>query len=172
MLNPPEFYRPCVGILVFNNEGKVFTAKRLSNKKANMANEKLWQMPQGGIEINEDPKLAGLRELYEETNISEDQVEYIAITHDWLSYDLPAAYLKKNWAGKYKGQAQHWILLKFIGDEKHINVNEPANGQFEAEFSDWRWEEISKLPDLVIDFKKEIYHKVIAEFEPTIQKHI
>jgi len=169
---PPEHYRPCVGIMVFNEDGDIFVAKRLTNKKINDPNEKLWQMPQGGIDPGEDILQAAKRELFEETNIKDTDVKLISQTDDWLTYDLPQTYLKKSWNGKYKGQAQHWVLFQFTGSENDINVISPGGGSFEAEFTDWCWERSENVADLIIDFKRDLYREVISIFTPIIKQHL
>src|SRR5262245_36831957 len=118
-------------------------------------------MPQGGIDKGEDPWPAALRELREETNIS--SVEKLGEIEDWLAYDLPPDVAKQAWKGKYRGQTQKWYALRFTGNEREINIHEPAGGH-EPEFVEWRWEPMKNLPDLVIPFKREIYERVVHDF--------
>ena len=102
-------YRPCVGIMLCNAQGGIFAGQRLDSA------QDAWQMPQGGVEQNEDPKAAALRELEEETGIPPFAVEVIAETQDWIPYELPHYLVKKLWNGKYRGQKQRWFLMQFIG---------------------------------------------------------
>ena len=155
-------YRPCVGIAVFNNSGKVWIGSRLGEGVSEYSGaNKRWQMPQGGIDKDEDPQLAALRELYEETGIS--SVEYLTRTDDWLTYDLPTDLLGIGLKGKFRGQKQLWFAYRFTGDENEIRINPPPEGH-SAEFDAWKWEDISALPDLVIEFKKELYQKIVSQF--------
>jgi len=118
-------------------------------------------MPQGGVDPGEDPWPAARRELYEETNIR--SVERLAEIEDWLSYDIPREIVGQAWKGKYRGQTQKWFAVRFTGDEREINILEPAGGH-KPEFSDWRWERMDKLPDLIIPFKRKVYERVVKEF--------
>ncbi len=140
-------YRPCAGITVFNREGLVFAGRRTDGPEHTDTTH-VWQMPQGGIDENEDPYAAALRELYEETNIR--SVENLGEIHDWL--------------GKYRGQKQKWYALRFTGDDSEIDVAHPGGGHHKAEFLDWRWVGIHELPALVVPFKRQIYERVVKEF--------
>jgi putative (di)nucleoside polyphosphate hydrolase len=137
----PELYRRSVGIMVVNKDKLVFMGKRLDS-------EGLWQMPQGGIEPGETLVKAGLRELYEETNIQ--QVRIIAETKEWLYYDFPVAMVEQVWNGRYRGQRQKWILATFDGSDSSIEVNKPA-----AEFSAWKWIKVSDLPKVAVPYKRD-----------------
>jgi len=152
-------YRPCVGVVVFNQAGRVFIGKRREGPEHVDATHS-WQMPQGGVDPGEDPWPAAQRELYEETNIrSAKKLGEIA---DWLSYDIPRAIVGEAWKGKYRGQKQKWFAVRFTGDEGEIDINCP--GGHKPEFTDWRWEELERLPALIIPFKRKVYERVVKEF--------
>jgi putative (di)nucleoside polyphosphate hydrolase len=159
-------YRPCVGIMLVNKEGRVFIGRRLSKKLAdNVSPDHAWQMPQGGIDKGEDPYRAALRELREETSVR--TVSLIGEAPDWYSYDLPAEVLKKSWRGAYRGQTQKWFALRFEGDESEINIHNPGPGH-KPEFDAWRWENLDNLVDLIVPFKRPVYEKAIAALAPKI----
>ncbi len=139
--------RSGVGIVLLNNKNKVLVGKRLDNPKD------FWQMPQGGIDVNEDYLDAAKRELEEETSIK--SVELIKELDGWLKYDLPEELVGKVWKGKYSGQKQKWFIMKFLGNDSEININTPN-----PEFLDWKWVEIDKITDLVVDFKLNIYKEI------------
>jgi putative (di)nucleoside polyphosphate hydrolase len=153
-------YRPCVGVMLLNGKGQVFVGRRTGGPE-HVDDTHSWQMPQGGVDTNEDPWPAALRELYEETNVT--SVEKLAESREWFSYDIPRDIVGQAWKGKYRGQTQKWYAMRFIGKESEINVLEPAGGH-EPEFTEWRWEKMERLPGLIIPFKRPVYEKVIAEF--------
>ena len=153
-------YRPCAGMMVLNRAGLVFIGRRSSGPEHIDATH-VWQMPQGGIDRGEDPYNGALRELYEETNIS--SVEKLGEIAEWLVYDLPREIVGQAWKGKFRGQKQKWYALRFTGPESEINIAHPAGGH-KPEFIDWRWVAMSKLPELVVPFKRQIYERVVAEF--------
>lgn len=156
-------YRPCVGIALFNAQGKVFIARRRPDKGPEYRDQTYeWQMPQGGIDPGEDPYNAALRELFEETNIRSTKL--IAEAGDWFNYDLPTDTLGKALKGRYRGQTQKWFALRFLGDENEIDVLSPGGGQHKPEFIDWRWEDLARMPDLIIPFKRGVYEKVVEAF--------
>jgi putative (di)nucleoside polyphosphate hydrolase len=146
--------------MVLNRDGLVFVGKRDGGPEHSDATH-VWQMPQGGIDENEDPYKAALRELYEETNIK--SVEKLGEIADWLAYDLPADLVGSAWSGKYRGQKQKWYALRFTGAETEIDILNPGGGH-EPEFVAWRWEAVRELPELVVPFKRAIYERVVAEF--------
>ena len=153
-------YRPCAGIMVFNRDGLVFVGKRNGGPEHSDAYH-VWQTPQGGIDENEDPYKAALRELYEETNIR--SVEKLGEIADWLAYDLPPDLVGAAWSGKYRGQKQKWFALRFTGKDSEIDILNPGGGH-EPEFTEWRWMPSKELPGLVVPFKRDIYARVVREF--------
>ena len=142
--------RSGVGIVVLNKDNKVFVAKRIDNPK------NFWQMPQGGIDYNEDFLKAAYRELEEETSIK--NVKLIKELDSTTTYELPDHLLGIIWKGKYRGQKQKWFLMRFIGEDREINIKTKK-----PEFLEWKWVEIEKITDLVVDFKKDVYSKVKNE---------
>ena len=139
-----------VGIVLLNRENKIFVGRRIDNPA------KSWQMPQGGVDENENLLQAAKRELKEETSIK--TVTVIKELSEWLSYDLPENLLGKLWKGKYRGQKQKWFIMKFAGDNKEINVKTEK-----PEFSDWRWVDPSELPLIAVNFKVNVYKKIKEE---------
>ena len=150
--NDKRPYRRCVGITLFNRFGHVFVAQRIDQKAI------AWQMPQGGIEKDENPREAALRELEEEIGTSD--VRVLGETRDWHSYDLPRHLADKIWAGRYRGQIQKWFAMEYLGKDSAINTSGVKN----PEFSEWRWVEPVILPSLAVKFKKEIYQTIVNEF--------
>ena len=147
--------RSGVGIVVINKENKIFVAKRIDNPK------NFWQMPQGGLDKGENYYEAALRELEEETSIK--SVSLIKEIEGFLTYNLPDYLLGIIWKGKYKGQKQKWFIVKFKGDEKEININTKK-----PEFLDWKWVNIEKLTDNVVNFKLDIYKEIQKELKKII----
>jgi putative (di)nucleoside polyphosphate hydrolase len=154
-------YRPCAGMMVINRAGLVFIGRRTDGPE-HVDDTHVWQMPQGGIDEDEDSYEAALRELYEETSIR--SVQKLGEIAEWLTYDLPSGVAKKAWKGKYRGQKQKWYALRFTGKETEINIDDPGGGH-EPEFVEWRWVEMRELPGLVIPFKRQTYERVVKEFE-------
>ena len=154
-------YRPCAGITVFNRDGLVFVGRRASGPEHIDATH-VWQMPQGGIDDDEDPYKAALRELYEETSIC--SVERLGEVKDWLTYDIPRDIVGEAWGGKYRGQKQKWYALRFTGADSEIDIAHPGGGHHKPEFIDWRWVRMAELPDLVVPFKRHTYEQVCAAF--------
>ena len=129
---------------------KIFVGKRIDNQTA-------WQMPQGGVDENEDYETAASRELYEETGIQ--SIRIILKSKEEYTYELPQYLLGKIWKGKYMGQKQNWFLIKFLGPDSEINLK-----QKHPEFNQWKWVDISELPQLIVPFKRNLYLSVIQEF--------
>lgn len=152
-------YRPCVGVMLVNAHGHAFVGKRIDNREGDF-----WQMPQGGIDDGEELHAAALRELREETGIGEHHVSLLSQTREELFYDLPEELLGKLWHGRYRGQRQHWLLARFLGQDADIvlDAHDPP------EFSDWKWVVPDKLPDLIVPFKKRVYRSVLEEFRELI----
>ena len=145
-------YRPCVGIMVFNNNGLVFSGKRIDNPN------NAWQLPQGGIDKGETVVEAGYRELMEETSIT--SVDYIAEYPDWINYDVPHNLADKLWEGQFRGQSQKWFLFRFNGSDKDINIHTKYQ-----EFSDWKWSKKTDMLESIVPFKKSLYQSVLKDFE-------
>ena len=139
--------RSGVGIVILNKENKIFVAKRIDNPK------NFWQMPQGGVDKDEDFLSAAYRELEEETSIKD--VELIKEIDEILIYELPKHLLGIIWKGKYKGQKQKWFIMRYLGTDDKININTKK-----PEFLEWKWIELDKITDLVVDFKLHVYKEV------------
>jgi putative (di)nucleoside polyphosphate hydrolase len=152
-------YRPCVGVMLVNDKGKVFVGKRIDNKEGDA-----WQMPQGGMDDGEEVVAAGLRELAEETGVTAERATLIARSREELLYDLPKAMVGKLWGGKYRGQRQHWLLLRYTGEDAQIDLE----AHDPPEFCEWKWVEPEQLPDLIVPFKKRVYRAVLEEFRDLI----
>ncbi len=142
--------RQGVGVIVLNQNNEVFVAKRKDNPIDK------WQMPQGGININETPFNAMKRELEEETSIT--TIKVLKEIDNWLEYELPPNLLGKIWKGKYRGQKQKWFIVKFIGNDGEINLNTKH-----PEFIEWKWIDYKSLTDVIVDFKKDVYKKLKSE---------
>jgi putative (di)nucleoside polyphosphate hydrolase len=157
-------YRDCVGTAVFNDDGLVFIGRRKPEGDSEDASEfgAPWQMPQGGIDKGEEPRATAYRELFEETSIK--SVELMAEAPGWIYYDLPDEALGTALKGKYRGQRQRWFAFRFTGDDTQIDVVHPGDGSMPAEFDSWRWEELDRLPGLVVPFKRDAYLEVVAAF--------
>lgn len=161
-------YRPCVGIVVVNREGLVWTGRRLYEDKGEFAaTDHVWQMPQGGIDKGEDPETAAYRELYEETSIR--SVSLIAQSRGWINYDLPPDLIGTAWKGRYRGQTQKWFALRFTGEDGEIDVLNPGGGTHKAEFGAWKWMPLDELTRHVVPFKREVYETVVAEFADIVR---
>ena len=155
-------YRPCVGIALFSPAGRVWMGRRVDAPDEAEGAGTWWQLPQGGIDKDEDPYDAALRELYEETSVA--SVSLIARAPETIRYDLPDDLIARSWGGRYRGQEQHWFALRFDGTDDEINVATPGGGLHKPEFSSWRWESLESAPDLVVAFKRSVYEKVVAAF--------
>lgn len=137
--------------MLLNPAGKVFVGQRIDSTL------EAWQMPQGGIDNGEDPETAARRELAEETGVAE--VRILAVTRDWLTYDLPADLQAKLWGGQYRGQRQRWFAMRHLADDSAIDLDTSH-----PEFRAWMWVEPARLPGLAVPFKRALYEAVLAEF--------
>lgn len=146
-------YRPCVGVVLMNQDGRVFAAQRIDNPTP------AWQMPQGGIDFDEKPRKAALRELWEETGITEDLVEFVAKTKDWVTYDLPDEMVGQIWGGRYRGQKQKWFLYRYLGSDAQVNIETEH-----PEFSVWAWMDHAEVIEKIVPFKRSVYEAVFDAF--------
>ncbi len=144
-----------VGVVVLNNENRVFVGKR----KDNPINK--WQMPQGGVNNGEKLIDAMKRELEEETGIR--SIEILKEIDGWQEYELPSNLLGKIWRGKFRGQKQKWFVVKFLGNDKEINLEKDK-----PEFIEWQWIDIDSLPGVIVDFKKKVYENLLPKIKATI----
>jgi putative (di)nucleoside polyphosphate hydrolase len=154
-------YRPCVGTMVINRAGRVFIGRRTEGPE-HVDLVHAWQMPQGGLDPGEDTVACAMRELYEETNIR--SVEIIGAVDDWLLYDIPRQLVGQAWKGRYRGQMQKWFALRFLGEDREIDIARPGGGAHTPEFVEWRWERIERLPELIVPFKRPVYERLVQEF--------
>ena len=144
-------YRPGVGIMLFNDEKKIFVAKRIDMRA------EAWQMPQGGIDKGEKPRPAAMRELEEE--IGTGKATIIAESKDWYTYDLPPDLIPNVWGGKFRGQRQKWFLMRFTGRDADFDL-----AQHHPEFSEWRWLTAEEMLSTIVPFKRGVYDAVVATF--------
>ncbi|MEM5515759.1 RNA pyrophosphohydrolase [Henriciella sp. AS95] len=149
----PKLYRPNVGLALFSDAGHIFVGRRINGRGAFQ-----WQMPQGGIDENEDPTHAALRELEEEIGVTEKLVDVLEETTDWLTYEFPAE-VKRRLPGPYIGQRQKWFALRFKGSDSDIRLDKHT-----PEFDAWRWARLSELPGLIVPFKRPVYTEVSRRF--------
>ena len=147
--------RSGVGIVLLNKKNKIFVAKRIDNPK------NYWQMPQGGIDGNEDYLSAALRELEEETSIK--SVELLKEIDEFITYELPKDLLGIIWKGKYKGQKQKWFVMRFTGQDQEINLKTKK-----PEFLEWKWVNPDTITDTVVDFKLNVYRKIQEKLKDII----
>ena len=154
MKSNPKDYRPNVGMMIINQKKEIFVGKRIDHPS------NFWQMPQGGIDAQEIPSIAALREMEEEVGITKNKVDLLTESKDWYYYSIPSDLAKTLWKGKYKGQRQKWFLYKFKGTEKDINIHTEH-----PEFSDYKWVTKDFLVPNIVPFKKKIYEKLLLEFK-------
>jgi putative (di)nucleoside polyphosphate hydrolase len=145
-------FRQCVGIMMINDEKKIFVGQRIDNKYD------AWQMPQGGVEAGENLEEAAFRELKEE--IGTNEIKILARAKQWYSYDIPDHLITKFWEGKYRGQTQMWFLAYFKGKDGDIDLN-----THEPEFKTWMWAAPKTLPDIIVPFKRKLYEDLLHEFQ-------
>ena len=153
-------FRPNVGIILSNPEGKVFWARRYG--------QNAWQFPQGGIHNDETPDQAMYRELFEETGLSPEHVEMVGKTNKWLRYRLPRWMIRKNTHPVCIGQKQIWFVLKLVGSETDVNLSTMDR----PEFDNWAWVDYWKPMDDVVFFKRKVYKKALTELEPLLNRQI
>ena len=146
-------YRKCVGMMILNNNKEILVGQRLDHPSG------YWQMPQGGIDDNENPEDAVWREMMEE--IGTNKAELIKVSNQWVRYEIPAETLKTlPWGKKYIGQTQKWFAFQFIGEDSDINV-----GTDDPEFSEWKWAKIDSIVDNIVPFKRDVYSTILKEFK-------
>lgn len=146
-----EGFRPNVGIILLNANNEVWWGKRVR--------EHSWQFPQGGIKYGESPEQAMYRELEEETGLRPEHVKVIGRTRDWLRYEVPDHFIKREIRGHYRGQKQIWFLLRMVGRDCDVNLRASSHPEFDA----WRWHEYWVPLDVVIEFKRGVYQLALQE---------
>ena len=146
-------FRPNVAIVIVNHRNQVFWGKRIR--------EHSWQFPQGGINLGESPEEAMFRELHEEVGLRPDHVRILGRTRDWLRYEVPSTWIKREWRGNYRGQKQIWYLLRLVGRDSHLNLRADTRPEFDA----WRWNDYWVDLDGVIEFKRDVYKRALNELE-------
>ena len=146
-------YRPAVGMMLVNAEGKVWVGQRLDSTL------EAWQMPQGGLDEGEEAAEGALRELEEETGIGRDKVAIVARHGEELTYDLPPELVGKLWKGRWRGQRQTWFLARFLGTDSDVDI-----ATAEPEFRAWKWADPADLPAMIVPFKKKLYEDVLEAF--------
>jgi putative (di)nucleoside polyphosphate hydrolase len=150
-------YRPNVGIILVNSRNEVFWGKRIR--------EHSWQFPQGGIKRGESPEQAMYRELHEEVGLRPEHVRVVGRTREWLRYDVPQHWVRREWRGHYRGQKQIWFLLRLVGRDTDIDLRASGHPEFDA----WRWNEFWIPLESVIDFKREVYRLALLELSRLLQ---
>jgi putative (di)nucleoside polyphosphate hydrolase len=161
-------YRPCVGVMLLNAEGRVWLGRRIEQQDDDEAAGigKWWQMPQGGIDSGEDPRQAAVRELAEETGVT--SAELIGEIDEWLLYDLPEHLIGIAWNGKYRGQKQRWFAFRFTGDDSEIDISGAGH---KPEFDAWKWVTMDELPELIVEFKRDVYVQIVERFQRLSDVH-
>ena len=154
MSDDDHLYRRGAGVMLLNADRKVWVGARIDNPAD------AWQMPQGGLDEDEEPWAGALRELEEETGIPPRLVQRIAHCTEPLRYDLPPKLRGKLWRGKWKGQKQHWFLARFLGRDEEVRIEAAEH----PEFREWKWVEPQRLPELIVPFKRDLYRRLLREF--------
>lgn len=149
-------YRPCVGIMLINDNGHIFGGRRIDNRA------EAWQMPQGGIDAGEDVETACFREMREE--IGTDKADILSIHPEWLNYDIPLPLADRLWGGSYRGQSQKWVALRYTGQDSDINI-----ATEEPEFFSWQWMSPADLIQLAVPFKRPVYEDIMSQFAQYIK---
>jgi len=146
-------YRPCAGVILLNDEGRVFAGQRIDNPGD------AWQMPQGGIDRGEAPIDAAVRELAEETGVAPEMARLLRESAHWYDYDLPPELMGRIWGGRYRGQTQRWFAFRFLGSDADIDIDTD-----EPEFSAWCWMAPGELVERIVPFKRSLYRAIFDEF--------
>jgi putative (di)nucleoside polyphosphate hydrolase len=148
-----ERYRRGVGVMLLNEERKVWVGARIDNRAD------AWQMPQGGIDDGEEPWASALREVEEETGIAPHLIEKVAECPERLRYRLPDDLVGVIWKERWVGQEQDWFLCRFLGSDDDVNI-----ATEHPEFREWKWVEPRRLPDVIVPFKRDLYRRLVSEF--------
>lgn len=148
-------YRKGVGLLVFNGAGRIFVGNRIDHPKAN------WQMPQGGIDPGETPRVTAMRELEEE--IGTNKVEIVRQSRNWYHYEFPSSLSDQAWNGRFRGQKLCWFAMRFTGTDQDIRLD-----KYKAEFDAWKWIRLEQVPNVVVEFKRHMYMQLVEEFRTTV----
>jgi putative (di)nucleoside polyphosphate hydrolase len=154
-----EGFRPNVGIILLNQRNQVFWGKRIRTHS--------WQFPQGGIDRGESPEQAMFRELHEEVGLHPEHVRVVARTRDWLRYEVPDRFIRRDARGHYKGQKQIWYLLQLVGHDWDLNLRATNHPEFDA----WRWNDYWVPLDVVVEFKRGVYEMALTELARYLPRH-